>query len=345
MSPPSPTRLRTDLDVPVLVFETETDLAAGFANARQPDTHRLRTWEVAGTAHYDSYGLGVGFGDPGDGRAAPAMLDALLHPTGGLLACATPINSGPQHWVLQAAFSALDTWVRGGRPPAHARPLVTRSLTPVTFAVDAHGNVQGGVRSPQVDAPLAVLSGLGQSGGGFCGLFGTTVPFTAAQLAASVSEPSALRAGVGGRGAARSRARVPARRGWTRPRPGRGGRRHRDVGADVATPARATDLRAVVLVEGISDRVAVEALAARHGRDLDAERVAVVAIGGAQAIGRVLARFGPRGLDVELAGLCDAGEERDFRRALERAGLGRDLTRGAWKRSASSCATPTSRTS
>jgi hypothetical protein len=95
----------------------------------------------------------------------------------------------------------------------------------------------------------------------------------------------------------------------------------------VATPARATDLRAVVLVEGISDRVAVEALAARHGRDLDAEHVAVVAIGGAQAIGRVLARYGPQGLDVQLAGLCDAGEERDFRRALEHAGLGRDLTR------------------
>ena len=95
----------------------------------------------------------------------------------------------------------------------------------------------------------------------------------------------------------------------------------------MATPARATDLRAVVLVEGISDRVAVEALAARRGRDLDAERVAVVVIGGAQAIGRVLARFGPEGLDVELAGLCDAGEERAFRRALELAGLGRDLTR------------------
>jgi hypothetical protein len=87
------------------------------------------------------------------------------------------------------------------------------------------------------------------------------------------------------------------------------------------------ELRAVVLVEGVSDRVAVEALAVRRGRDLDAERVAVVAIGGAQAIGRVLARFGPRGLDVQLAGLCDAGEERDFRCALERAGLGSVLTR------------------
>ena len=50
-------------------------------------------------------------------------------------------------------------------------------------------------------------------------------------------------------------------------------------------------------------------------------------IGGAQSIGRFLNLFGPQGLDVRLAGLCDAGEERDFRRGLERAGLGSDLTR------------------
>ena len=67
--------------------------------------------------------------------------------------------------------------------------------------------------------------------------------------------------------------------------------------------------RAVILVEGVSDRGAVEALAERRGRDLRAERVAVVPIGGAQAVGGFLSRFGPEGLDVRLAGLCDAGEE------------------------------------
>jgi hypothetical protein len=50
-------------------------------------------------------------------------------------------------------------------------------------------------------------------------------------------------------------------------------------------------------------------------------------MGGAQSIGRFLDLFGPHGLDVRLAGLCDAGEEGDFRRALERAGLGSHLTR------------------
>src|SRR5262249_5208884 len=90
--------------------------------------------------------------------------------------------------------------------------------------------------------------------------------------------------------------------------------------------------QAVVLVEGISDRFALEALAERRGRDLDAEGVSVVPIGGAQAIGRYLDRFGPRGLGVKLAGLCDAGEEREFRRGLERAGLGSHLTRADMER-------------
>ena len=87
--------------------------------------------------------------------------------------------------------------------------------------------------------------------------------------------------------------------------------------------------RTVVLVEGISDQVAVEALAGRRGRDLRAEGVSLTPIGGAQAIGGFLETVDA---DVRLAGLCDAGEERDFRRALERAGFGTDLTRGEMER-------------
>jgi hypothetical protein len=92
------------------------------------------------------------------------------------------------------------------------------------------------------------------------------------------------------------------------------------------------DSRAVVLVEGVSDRAALEALAERRGRDLDAEGVSVVATGGAQAFGRFLAEFGPYGLDLRLAGLYDAAEERDIRRGLERAGLGSNLTRAELER-------------
>jgi predicted ATP-dependent endonuclease of OLD family len=65
------------------------------------------------------------------------------------------------------------------------------------------------------------------------------------------------------------------------------------------------DLHAVVLVEGLSDQIALETLAERRGRNLDAEGVRVVPIGGAQAIGRFLDQFGRHG--VRLAGLCDVG--------------------------------------
>src|SRR5919106_514281 len=82
--------------------------------------------------------------------------------------------------------------------------------------------------------------------------------------------------------------------------------------------------RAVVLVEGASDRRALEALAERHGRDLAAEGISIAPIGGAQAIGSMLARLEA---GVRVAGLCDSGEEGHFRRALERAGLGSGLTR------------------
>jgi hypothetical protein len=89
--------------------------------------------------------------------------------------------------------------------------------------------------------------------------------------------------------------------------------------------AHAADARAFVLVEGYSDQIAVETLAARQGRDLAGEGVVVVPIGGAQAIGRFLMRFA----EAKISGLCDVGEEEVFRRGLERAGYGSDLSRAA----------------
>jgi hypothetical protein len=77
----------------------------------------------------------------------------------------------------------------------------------------------------------------------------------------------------------------------------------------------------VVLVEGMSDQAALHTLATRRGRDLDREGVFIVPMGGATNIGHFLDLFGPRGLGVRLAGLCDEGEERDFWRSLQRAGL------------------------
>jgi OLD-like protein len=69
---------------------------------------------------------------------------------------------------------------------------------------------------------------------------------------------------------------------------------------------------AVVLVEGITDRIALEAVAAKLGRDLTADGVEVVPIGGAQAIRRAFAEHAGE----RVVGLCDAPEERWFRRVL-----------------------------
>jgi hypothetical protein len=77
----------------------------------------------------------------------------------------------------------------------------------------------------------------------------------------------------------------------------------------------------------MSDRVALETLAERRGLALGAPGISIVHLGGATNIGHFLDRFGPHGLDVRLAGLCDAAEEGYFRRALARAGVGSPLSR------------------
>jgi hypothetical protein len=83
------------------------------------------------------------------------------------------------------------------------------------------------------------------------------------------------------------------------------------------------DARRVVLVEGTSDVLAVEAMARRVGRDLDAEGVAVVSMGGAGGLEEHLRRFA----GFHLVGLCDVDHEARWARRLERAGLGSDLDR------------------
>jgi hypothetical protein len=83
---------------------------------------------------------------------------------------------------------------------------------------------------------------------------------------------------------------------------------------------------AVVLVEGITDQIALETAAVGRGRDLEAERIVIVPIGGAHAIGRFLTRLDLPTSRVRLAGLCDVREEELFRRGVA-AQVGSTLTR------------------
>jgi hypothetical protein len=181
---PTPTLIRTDLRVPVLVLNTETD--TGALLARQPDSPRYRLWEVAGTAHFDLYGLALGATDTGERPSVAAWFDSMRHPPAQPspnFTCNMPVNTGPATFVLRSAIVDLRRWVTFGAPPPAAPRLETVSLQPIQYALDANGNVKGGIRTPAVDAAVATLSGLGNSPA-FCVLFGTTVPLTTAQLQA-----------------------------------------------------------------------------------------------------------------------------------------------------------------
>lgn len=76
-----------------------------------------------------------------------------------------------------------------------------------------------------------------------------------------------------------------------------------------------------MLVEGASDAAALAALAEIEGRDLTADGVAIVPMGGATSVGRYLQHYGPPGLGLALAGLCDTREEPYVRRGLAAAGI------------------------
>jgi hypothetical protein len=188
VSVPTPSFIRDDLDVPVLQFETETDLMSlGFIAARQTDTDGIATWEVPGTAHFDQYGLALGWTDKGARSTVADWFDTMRNPPNQPspnFTCDVPINTGPQTYVLRAAIHALNRWVGRGERPAVA-PRMQTTGTPPHFVLDANGNVLGGIRTPAVDAPVAKLSGLGQTGGTqFCFIFGSTVPFSNDQLRA-----------------------------------------------------------------------------------------------------------------------------------------------------------------
>jgi Alpha/beta hydrolase domain len=178
-------RIREDVRVPVLTFQSETDVVLlGGGRARQADSERFRLWELAGAAHFDTYGLVAAHFD----REGIDVEELARHlaPTDevvGMLAGA-PINSGPQqHYVLNAALTHLDRWVRDGTAPPQAPRLESASAAATELVRDATGIVRGGIRTPWVEAPSAVLSGDSAGGEGFLFLFGKTLPLDEATLA------------------------------------------------------------------------------------------------------------------------------------------------------------------
>jgi hypothetical protein len=178
-------RIRADVRVPVITVQSETDLVmmAG-VRGRQPDHDRFRWWEIAGAAHFDTYGLVASQAD--DGTLSPAELAALVAPVDEVrgMKSAGLINSGPQqHYVLNAAIASLEAWVRHGTPPPGAPWIESKAGPEPVLVRDDLGIARGGIRTPWVDAPISVLSGQGYPGEVFTALFGSTHPLDQVQLA------------------------------------------------------------------------------------------------------------------------------------------------------------------
>jgi hypothetical protein len=177
--------IREDARVPVLILQSETDLVIlGGHRAAQPDSEHIRVWGMSGAAHADTYTVSAGRHD--DGTLSAARLAELLRPTRNLIMgeTPTPVNAGPQqHYVAQAALAALVRWATEGQA-APSAPRLDIEESGLGYHLDDQGNAKGGIRTPWVDAPTAVLTGLGQTGVDFAVLFGRTVPFDEATLAA-----------------------------------------------------------------------------------------------------------------------------------------------------------------
>jgi len=160
---------RTDQDTPIMDVQTETDVGSILNSyiARQPDSKTFRLWEVAGTSHADAHLVG------------PKNVQ-YIH-------CGVPVNDGPMHIVVKAAYHDLKTWVDGGAAPPHAPRLdATPPTTPLgqaTIRRNADGIALGGIRTPPVDVPVAALSGQpGPVSSPICLLLGSSKPFTDARL-------------------------------------------------------------------------------------------------------------------------------------------------------------------
>jgi hypothetical protein len=145
-------------------IQTESD-TTGILNSgvvRQPDTDLFRLWEVTGTSHADAH---------------------LVGPMASSIDCGAPINNGPMHIVVKASFRALDTWVRTGNAPPIA-PRIDLAAGGMAAQRDSDGIALGGLRTPPVDVPVDVLSGVpGPNPDVICILLGSTEPLPDSRLA------------------------------------------------------------------------------------------------------------------------------------------------------------------
>lgn len=165
--------IREDLDVPVMVVNSELEAIACYA-VRQPDTDRFRYWESAGTCHVAIQSMAVRapkyereFGTP-----QPVM---------------QKMNRIAITPLYDAALHHLNRWVSGGEPPP-CQPLIDFAGRPPEVVRDEHGIATGGVRLPQAEVPVAQNSAIPLGADIYSLLWGSSHPFDSAKLDALYSD-------------------------------------------------------------------------------------------------------------------------------------------------------------
>jgi hypothetical protein len=161
--------LRTDLDVKVFQYLSETDVSPA---RRMADSDHFRSWEVAGSAHSsyasDVYRTPLVLRDFGQQQWPP---DCTL----------PPYSRVRGYHVINRQYDLLVRWVKYGIAPPTAPKIEYTTGEAPTIVRDELGIARGGIRLPEVEVPTALNTGV-NSGATFCVLYGTYQPFDAATL-------------------------------------------------------------------------------------------------------------------------------------------------------------------
>ena len=165
--------LRTDLDVKVFQYLSETDLGYG-PTRRMEDSDHFRSWEVTGSGH-SSYVSDVY-------RTPLVLRDFGTEPWP--TACDNPPFSRVRGYhVINRQYDLLVRWIKKGIAPPVAPKIEFTDDDPPVMIRDGFGIAAGGIRLPEIDVPTALNSGM-NSGSTFCFLYGTHIPFDDETLSA-----------------------------------------------------------------------------------------------------------------------------------------------------------------
>jgi hypothetical protein len=162
--------LRDDLDIPVMVVNTECEATACYG-VRQPDSDRFRYWEVAGASHVSL---------PAMASSAPRLERdfGFSIPLDETMQGINQVSVAP---VVDAALHHLQAWVRDGTPPP-VQPRIEFEGEPAQIARDDDGIARGGIRLPQVEVPLGHNSAVQKSPDIFARLVGSHEAFPAEKV-------------------------------------------------------------------------------------------------------------------------------------------------------------------